>query len=263
MAWQVLTGTIKRAFLVLLRDTLRETAIWANSILIYTDPRRLADAARNALANGESVHAYLAHRSRREVEAAAGGLLGDLNRMVSNLDNLGEVGSRQIAANIRARQAELSGEMSEQLRGVAQHMPDMIALALNSAAEAIGPGWLSGIDEQLEELTDHWETAMGFMGMNVQGMADRWRAALRSVSNEAQQTANTAARQSITMTRAVTGHEAALEGGEKAFSLLFGSSSNQNFYQKATMEAVRRGNVDLGAIRRAFEQAPPIRRARI
>jgi hypothetical protein len=94
-------------------------------------------------------------------------------------------------------------------------------------------------------------------------MADRWRAALRSVSNEAQQTANTAARQSITMTRAVTGHEAALEGGEKAFSLLFGSSSNQNFYQKATMEAVRRGNVDLGAIRRAFEQAPPIRRARI
>jgi hypothetical protein len=229
--WDNVVLGLKRTFLQFLRDTLVDTMSWANMILTYTDPARLGRAAADAAAQGVNMHDLISQRAREEV----------LNmRMVRDWDNalrnLGLAGQNQaglIAANIRREQERL-GELP----------------------------WLRGLDEQIDRLQGNLRGNLGDMGASIADLIERWRGAMRPRANplappEALQP------QSITMTRAISGHEAALEGGEKAFSLLFGSSSNQNFYQKATMEAVRRGNVDLAAMRRAFEQAPPIRRARV
>ena len=121
--------------------------------------------------------------------------------------------------------------------------------------------WFGGAEADIDRLTDALQGRLQAFGIYIQGLVAQWRAAIRAGVRDAGQLANAVPALIGGMSKAITGHDTALAGSEKAFSLLNNRRGSEDYYQQALLAEAKKENGFMDRLVRLMGQAPAIRRA--
>jgi hypothetical protein len=271
--WESMTLKLEAIWLRFWAKTKQGAIEGALTLEGITNPETWLRAGAAALANadnsGLSAYERIQRSSAGIVRQMGIGAAEEIDAWIADM----EAGTSDIAGRIRQNINRNSGQFNIDLFPNAERDIEALRARINGLPMignqfiGIGAALAGQFDGLGDALAAQFNGIGGALGGqfaaaldDAQRMFNQWQAnARRGVNQIAAQATNLGI--NVNMTRAVTGHEAALAGSERAFSLLYNRGGTENYFQRLQLER----QTEIRDLERqqlaALNRAPVIRRA--
>ncbi len=135
-----------------------------------------------------------------------------------------------------------------------------VGAAIRAEQARVRDGWIGDLAPEIANLNEALRGGVGNFADAMNALVAKWRLAMQDIRADVAAPIRMAPID-VSLNKSVTGSDATLAGSERAFSLLYGSKSNADFYQSQIANGVKKQNELTEKMTEVIRQLPRPRAA--